>query len=226
MARSIPLAFLLAIWLYTTDQVLSCGYQTCPSTYDPHKVQLHIVSHSHDDVGWLKTADGYYNDDVRHVLDNVVQALQRNPKRKFVQVEIYYFRRWWQRQSKTTQDAVHKLVQNGQFAFANGGWCVNDEAVAHYNQIIDQMTLGIQFLRDTFGACTEPKVSWQVDPFGASREMANLYSQMNFDGHIVNRGNELHGEFLWNSSDSGHTILTSVLHSHYSAPGGFNFEHG
>ena len=73
----------------------------------------------------LKTADGYY-DDVRRVLTNVGQALQRNPKRKFVEVEIYYFRRWWQNQSKHTQDVVHKLVQSGQLAFANGGWCVND----------------------------------------------------------------------------------------------------
>lgn len=88
------------------------------------------------------------------------------------------------------------------------------------------MTLGVHFLRETFGECASPKVSWQVDPFGASREMANLYAMMDFDGHVVNRGHNLHGEFLWQASANNNTIFTSVLHQHYSAPPGLNFEDG
>ena len=37
---------------------------------------------------------------------------------------------------------VKELVKNKQFEFVNAGWCMNDEAGAHYNAIIDQMTLG------------------------------------------------------------------------------------
>jgi hypothetical protein len=37
---------------------------------------------------------------------------------------------------------VRKLVANKQLEFVNGGWCMNDEAAADYNAIIDQMTLG------------------------------------------------------------------------------------
>jgi lysosomal alpha-mannosidase len=50
-------------------------------------------------------------------------------------------------------------VNNGQLAFTNGGWCVNDEGAAHYHNIIDQMTLGLRYLDDEFGKCGHAKVS-------------------------------------------------------------------
>jgi lysosomal alpha-mannosidase len=55
---------------------------------------------------------------------------------------------------------------------------MNDEATTHYNSIIDQHSLGAEFLRDTFGECARPKVAWQIDPFGHSREVASLFAQV------------------------------------------------
>ncbi len=57
---------------------------------------------------------------------------------------------------------------------------MNDEATTHYNSIIDQHSLGAAFLRDQFGECGRPKVGWQLDPFGHSREQASLSAQVNF----------------------------------------------
>jgi len=70
-----------------------------------------------------------------------------------------------------------------------------------------------------------PKVSWQIDPFGASREMASLYAQLGFDGHVLNRGIHPQGDYIWRASDDLNTkIFSTVLHKHYSAPNGFKFE--
>lgn len=55
---------------------------------------------------------------------------------------------------------------------------MNDEAGTHYNAIIDQHTRGVQFLKTNFGECGRPRVAWQIDPFGHSREQAGLFAQV------------------------------------------------
>jgi len=87
---------------------------------------------------------------------------------------------------------------------------MNDEATTHYNAIIDQMTWGFRRLEDLFGKCGIPKIGWQIDPFGHSREQANLLAQMNFDGLFFarldyedreKRRNNKTLELIWKASD-------------------------
>ncbi|CAI5503332.1 unnamed protein product [Closterium sp. Naga37s-1] len=65
------------------------------------KLNVHLVAHSHDDVGWLKTVDQYYigsNNSiqvaaVQYILDTVVEQLSEDPNRKFIQtVKFVTFR--------------------------------------------------------------------------------------------------------------------------------------
>ncbi len=68
----------------------------------------------------------------------------------------------------------------GRLEFMSGGWCMNDEAATHYNSIIDQLSLGAEFFRDQFGECGRPKIGWQIDPFGHSREYGSILAQVIF----------------------------------------------
>lgn len=43
---------------------------------------------------------------------------------------------------------------------------MHDEATFHYIDLIDQTTLGHQFIKDEFGKL--PRVGWQINPFGLS----------------------------------------------------------
>eukprot|EP00026_Physarum_polycephalum_P013878 Phypoly_transcript_14331.p1 GENE.Phypoly_transcript_14331~~Phypoly_transcript_14331.p1 ORF type:complete len:219 (-),score=21.47 Phypoly_transcript_14331:218-874(-) len=68
--------------------------QACPDmaispSSSPDIVYVYLVPHSHDDVGWLKTIDGYYESEVKHILDTVVSSLAANPNRTFIYVEQY-----------------------------------------------------------------------------------------------------------------------------------------
>ena len=135
---------LIALSLFVSLISSECGYNACHKT-DNKKLNIHLIPHSHDDVGWMTTPDGYY-ESVRQIITNVVKSLEANASRRFIQVEQYFFHRWWTEQNAATQAAVKKLVENGQLAFVNGGWTVNDEGAAHYNNIIDQMTLGLYII--------------------------------------------------------------------------------
>ncbi len=66
----------------------------------------------------------------------------------------------------------------GRLEFISGGWSMNDEGVTHYNSIIDQHSLGAEFLHNEFGECGRPKLGWQIDPFGHSKEVASLFAQV------------------------------------------------
>ena len=73
---------------------------------------------------------------------------------------------WWKEQTPQMKETVRGLVANGQLSFANGGWCMHDEAATHFMGMIDQTTLGHDFLRQELGYV--PSVGWQLDPFGHS----------------------------------------------------------
>ena len=48
----------------------------------PTKVNVHLIPHSHDDVGWIQTVDEYYRNRVRSIYDTVIEALWADKKRR------------------------------------------------------------------------------------------------------------------------------------------------
>ena len=58
-------------------------------------LSVHIVPHSHQDVGWIKSAEEYYEQQVRHIYHNVIAAMALDPQRTFIVVEQAFFSRWF-----------------------------------------------------------------------------------------------------------------------------------
>ncbi|CAJ1787433.1 unnamed protein product [Sphenostylis stenocarpa] len=241
-------------FLLTLLEILLCGqskfmvYNTSQGIV-PDKLNVHLVAHTHDDVGWLKTVDQYYvgsNNSiqgacVQNVLDSMVHALLADKNRKFIYVEMInvpstaFFKRWWRDQSEAVQEVVKKLVSSGQLEFINGAMSMHDEAVTHYIDMIDQTALGHQFLKEEFGVT--PRIGWQIDPFGHSAVQAYLLgAEVGFDslffGRIdyqdrVKRKKEKSLEVIWQGSKSlgsSAQIFAGAFPENYEPPSGFYFE--
>lgn len=95
-----PVCLLLHVGIVLLGALLACGdskfiaYNTSRGVV-PGKLNVHLVPHSHDDVGWLRTIDQHYkgfNNSIQggcveNVTDSPVPALLSNPDRKFIYVE-------------------------------------------------------------------------------------------------------------------------------------------
>ncbi|XP_059487102.1 lysosomal alpha-mannosidase-like [Neocloeon triangulifer] len=207
---------------------------------------VHLIPHTHDDVGWLKTVDQYFygkdNDiqvaGVQYIIDSVVEELAKNPDRRFIYVETAFLKQWWDNQGEATRAKMRGLIETGQLELISGAWSMHDEAVTHYHSIIDQFTYGLRTIDEMFDglSCAKPKIGWQIDPFGHARETASILAQMGFDGLFfarldkddrARRIKDREMEFVWKASPNlgeSSDLFTHAFYKHYSAPDGFCFD--
>lgn len=87
---------------------------------------------------------------VVYILDTVFEMLSEDDQRTFTWAEIAHFERWWRQQSEEVKTAMRDFVKEGRFEFVHGGYSLHDEATAHYEDIITNMKLGLEFLDREF----------------------------------------------------------------------------
>jgi len=149
-------------------------------------LEIFVLPHSHDDVGWIETVFGYFNGSVTHILSSVTQALAADPRRRFIWSETKWFELWWPQQNASTQAQFRANVRSGQFEFVGAGWSQSDEVSPSYRDIVDNTVVGHEFLRRTLGGdCPTPgrcvRFGWQIDMFsGYSATTPSLWAMMGY----------------------------------------------
>ena len=83
---------------------------------------------------------------VQLIIDTVIDELLMDPKKKFTYVEMKFFSMWWRQQTDEMKNKVRQLVKQGRLEIVNGGWSMHDEACTHYEDMINNMMFGHQFL--------------------------------------------------------------------------------
>ena len=162
--------------------------QGFPITANPaKKLTVHIMPHSHNDPGWIKTLEQYYETQTRSILTTVVDGLTGHPNRKFIWAEISYFSRWWKDQGESMREKARRLIQNKQLELVTSGWVMPDEANTHFYSLIDQLNLGHSWVNNVLGDNLSGKSSWQCDPFGHSSAYAWILGQTGLDHILIQR---------------------------------------
>lgn len=188
-------------------------------TYDQHewnahhKLKVFVVPHSHNDPGWIKTFDEYYEQMTSSILTSMLHNLLENPDMKFIWAEISYFSRWYEDLSSEDREdvktyvlqymfkSIHftsidfncsllclfeiRLLKRHQLEFVTGGWVMPDEANSHWLSILQQLTEGQTWLKTHFNIT--PKSSWSIDPFGQSAVMPLILKGADFENMLIQR---------------------------------------
>ncbi|XP_033127426.1 alpha-mannosidase 2-like [Anneissia japonica] len=155
------------------------------SNWNDEPLKVFVVPHSHNDPGWIKTLDKYFQDQTNHILDNMVVKLLEMPKMTFMWSEISYLSMWWKKIDERKKDITRKLIKEGRLEITTGGWVMNDEANTHYYAMIDQLIEGHEWLNAHIGV--KPKNGWAIDPFGLSSTMAYLLQRMGLEHMVIQR---------------------------------------
>eukprot|EP01116_Phalansterium_solitarium_P019430 TRINITY_DN5407_c0_g1_i1.p1 TRINITY_DN5407_c0_g1~~TRINITY_DN5407_c0_g1_i1.p1 ORF type:complete len:801 (-),score=286.01 TRINITY_DN5407_c0_g1_i1:107-2509(-) len=202
--------------------------------------EVYLVPHSHCDAGWLITADAYFWTEVQYILNSVVESLTADTTLRFVWAETIWLDMWWNQVASPTQKLqFQKLVANKQLEFVGGGWVMNDEPIAIYNDVIDQVTTGHEWLRNNIGPEARVRHGWQIDMFsGFSSVTPSLWALMGYDATVIrfegsgpvqaNWTDDRGYEFIWQGSKNlkkeESEIFTHTLQHNYGDLLGIGFD--
>lgn len=149
-------------------------------------------------------------------------------------MEIAFLDMWWRSANETMRNLMTDFVKKGRIEFLNAGWCMSDEATVYYEDMVDQMSLGLKWIKDQFNVV--PTVGWQLDPFGHQASFATLGHQFGFNSLFFGRIHyedknvreaKKSMEIVWKPPQvSGNVdgLLAHTMYYGYNSPPGFCFD--
>jgi len=84
-------------------------------------VKVFILPHSHNDPGWRRSYDEYFNAQTRYTLTYAVEKLTLHPKMTFIWSEITYLAKWWETADPKTKEQLIALIREGRLEIGTGG---------------------------------------------------------------------------------------------------------
>lgn len=196
---------------------------------EANKLKVFVVPHSHNDPGWLRTYDEYYERTTKYILYSMVNFLSSHNDMKFVWAEISFFSRWFEKLPPHWKRNIKQMVDRGQLEFVTGGWVMPDEANSHWLGVTIQLIEGQNWLKKHLNV--KPKSGWAIDPFGHSATMPFLLKKSNLKNILIQRTHyevkkrlaqdkslEFHWRQIWDKSGKTDMFTHMMPFLSYGAP--------
>ena len=71
-----------------------CGFLCSVQAQEKVKLDMHVVTHSHLDAGWVRDISQCYQV-TKSIFDSVVEELEKDVQKTYTIGDIYFFRRWY-----------------------------------------------------------------------------------------------------------------------------------
>lgn len=175
-------------WLRTKefwDRTFEERYEKIKNDSRRPRLKVIVVPHSHNDPGWLKTFEHYFEWKTKNIINNIVQKLHQYPNMTFIWTEISFLNSWWERSHPIKQKALKKLIKEGRLEITTGGWVMPDEACTHIYALVDQFIEGHHWVKTNLGIV--PKTGWSIDPFGHGPTVPYILDKSGLEGTIIQR---------------------------------------
>ena len=186
---------------------------------------FHLIPHSHQDLGWLKTEQGYYKDAVESVIKTSLKYMENNPQAKFVLSDMGFVRMHFMKHPEDIP-RMRNLTRTGQLNIINGAYVLNDEAGCAFDDILSNFQWGRKFTWENIGVI--PRSAWNIDQFGQSKSFSKMLRELGYNENLINRISEdtkveltkkkgllLNWTLGPNENDNQ---MSYILRKHYSAP--------
>ncbi|PVV03622.1 hypothetical protein BB560_001885, partial [Smittium megazygosporum] len=205
----------------------------------PRNLTLHILPHSHCDLGWNLSFDEYYAQSIKTVIENVLIELYKNPKRRFSWNDIPYIEKFLKEEGNkpnmllenssdkalTWNQLADIVVNKKQLEFGNLEYSSPDELLTDLRSQFENMDVGRSYLAARFNSTTSTVL--HIDNFGHKHTTPFILSKNGVDKMILGRMSfssesdfkSTGGfQFLYGSRFGNSQLLTHYLSIHYGFP--------
>lgn len=145
---------------------------------------------SHWDPNWLQSSEGYYSNRIKQVMDEVIDELEREPRRIFSAECVFFLRLYWERQPEQ-RESLRRLMENGQLRLTGTGLTTPDTLLPETEAILRDYLLGQQWLRAQ-GIDHEPRLAYLPDDFGHSPALPSLLQALGYTQACITRIDGMH----------------------------------
>ena len=140
---------------------------------------------SHWDPNWLLTSEEYFERRIEPIFEEVIDALEQEPRRVFCIECLFFFQLYWERHPARRPE-LRRLVNGGRLRLTGSGITTPDTLLPSTEAILRDYLLGQEWLRDN-GMTPEPRLAYLPDDFGHSPALPSLLDALGFDRAGITR---------------------------------------